>query len=103
MATVRLYLDCRAVPKGKPAPLKLAFTEKGSTCYIGLDVKVAPSQWDQKTERVLAHPNKAGLNAYLLSMKSRAMGLIERLDAAHALDGLTAAQVKKAVAVNLIQ
>ena len=86
-----------------PAPLKLAFTEKGSTVYLKLDVKVSPSQWDAKAERVKAHPNKAGLNAYILSMKAKAMGLIERLSAAHALDGLTAAQVKNAVAANLIQ
>lgn len=102
MATVRLYLDRRAVPDGMPAPLKLAFTEKGSTCYLGLDVKVAPSQWDQKSEKVLAHPKKAVLNAYLLNMKAKAVDLIEKLTEAHALDGLTAAQVKKAVAANLI-
>ena len=94
MATVRLYLDRRAVKDGSaPAPLKLGISDQGSTVYIGLNVRVLPSQWDAKTEKVTARPDKASINTYIFAMKARAMGLLTRLN----LSGLTPTQIKDRV------
>lgn len=98
MATVRLYLDCRAVPKGKPAPLKLAVSHGGSTCYVKLDVKLLPTEWDAKTERVLGRADKAAINTHALMMKARAMGILSKTDTT----GMTPTQVKDRVKKGLM-
>lgn len=65
MATINFYLDCRAVAKGNPAPIKLVISKHGRTALISLDVKVLPSQWDKRAKKIIEHPNKVKLNAYL--------------------------------------
>lgn len=97
MATVKLYLDRRAVKDGTPAPLKLAITEKGSTAYLKLNVKLLPTEWDPAAEKVTSRPDKAQINSYALMMKARTMGLLSRLNTCGRLDGLTSTQIKERV------
>lgn len=97
MATVRLYLDRRAVADGMPAPLKLAITERGSTAYLKLNVRLLPTEWDAATEKVTSRPDKAQINAYALMMKARTMGLLDRLNTCGGLEGLTSTQIKDRV------
>ena len=94
MATIRIYLDLRGVSKGNPAPLKLAITKRGSTTYLGLDVKVLPSQWDARTERVRDHKNKVQINNYIHNRKSEAENLLMRLTSDGELTGFTCTQIK---------
>ena len=58
MATTKFYLDTRAATKGQPAPLKLTITLKGKSAHLNLNIKLLPSQWDAKANKVLNHPNK---------------------------------------------
>lgn len=69
MATINFYLDCRAVGKGQPAPLKISINKKGKTALIPLDVRLLPTQWDKKTKKVIEHPNKTRLNTYIYRRK----------------------------------
>ena len=101
MATVRLYLDRRAVSDGMPAPLKLAITERGSTAYLKLNVKLLPSEWDAAAEKVKSRPDKAQINTYALMMKARTMGLLDRLNTCGGLDGLTPTQIKERIRLKL--
>lgn len=98
MATIRIYLDVRGVAKGNPAPLKLAITKHGSTTYLGLDVKVHPSQWDAKAERVKDAKNKVQINNYIHNRKSEVENLLMRLTADGELTGFTCTQIKNRLA-----
>lgn len=101
MATVKLYLDRRAVKDGTPAPLKLAITEKGSTAYLKLNVKLLPTEWDPASEKVTSRPDKAQINSYTLLMKARAMGLLNKLNACRRLENLTSTQIKERIRLKL--
>lgn len=101
MATIRIYLDLRGVSKGNPAPLKLAITKRGSTTYLGLDVKVLPSQWDARTERVRDHKNKVQINNYIHNRKSEVENLLMRLTSDGELTGFTCTQIKNRLAAIL--
>lgn len=97
MATVKIYLDKRGVSKGNAAPLKLAITKHGSTTYIGMDVKVLPSQWDPKSERVKESKNKLQINNYIHNRKSEVENLLMRLTADGELTGFTCTQIKNKI------
>ncbi len=101
MATIKIYLDLRGVSKGNPAPLKLAITKRRSTTYLGLDVKVLPSQWDARTERVRDHKNKVQINNYIHNRKSEAENLLMRLTTDGELTGFTCTQIKNRLAAIL--
>ncbi|MDO5525669.1 MAG: site-specific integrase [Prevotella sp.] len=94
MATIKIYLDMRGVSKGNAAPLKIAITKHSSTSYIGLDVKVQPSQWDAKSEKVKDAKNKAQINNYIHNRKSEVENLLMRLTADGELTGFTCTQIK---------
>lgn len=64
MVTTKFYLDCRAVKKGNPAPLKISVTKKGVTSHIPLNLSLLPNQWDNKGQKIKYHPNKQNLNIY---------------------------------------
>ncbi|MDE5903235.1 MAG: phage integrase SAM-like domain-containing protein [Muribaculaceae bacterium] len=67
--TTSLYLDRRSVLANGESPLKISVTKKGSTAYIPLGITLLPSQWDAVRKRVIAHPRKSFLNAYLAQKK----------------------------------
>ena len=69
MATTKLYLDTRATPKGKPAPLKIAITQNGKTALLHLNITLLPEQWDKKAGKVTNRPNKSFLNTYISRRK----------------------------------
>lgn len=96
MATISIYLDKRGA-KGA-APLKISISKHSSSAYIGLGIKVLPSQWDKKTERVKDHPQKVQLNTFISHRRNEVQSIMMRL----AIEGktlqLNATQIK-----NLIQ
>lgn len=69
MATTKFYLDTRATTKGQPAPLKLTITLKGKSAHLNLNIKLLPSQWDAKANKILNHPNKNFLNQFIVRRK----------------------------------
>lgn len=62
MASIKLYLDARAVKPGQPAPVKIAITQKGRTSLLPIGIKVLPQQWDKINGKVVLHPRAKSLN-----------------------------------------
>lgn len=101
MATINLYLDCRATAKGKPAPLKLVISKHGRTSLIPLDVHILPSQWDKKAKKVVEHPNKVKLNAYISRRKVDVENIIYDTYSDRDVSRMTAKQLKDYVLSHL--
>lgn len=97
MTSTRYYLDRRHKEASRPQPLKLCITKKGASAYIPVDVTLLQSQWDSTRQRVIDHPNRRGINAYLESRKATIDGLIMELTTAGKLAGKTAVQIKDIV------
>lgn len=101
MITTKFYLDCRAVKKGKPAPLKIAITKKGVTAHILLNVSLLPTQWDNKSQKIKDHPKKQFLNAFISKRKNLVDDIILKLIERGSLAGLKSCQVKDAILAEL--
>ena len=101
MATTSFYYDRRAVGKGKPAPLKLAIHKHGKSAMLSLDVKLLPNQWDSKAKKVIEHPNKKNLNAYITRRKADVETIILAMYNDDACARMTAQQIKEYVQVKL--
>lgn len=101
MITTKFYLDCRAVKKGKPAPLKIAITKKGVTAHILLNVSLLPTQWDNKTQKIKDHPKKQFLNAFISKRKNLVDDIILKLIESGTIAGLRSCQVKDAILAEL--
>jgi integrase len=97
MTTTRYYLDRRHKDTGKPMPLKLCITKKGLTAYIPVDVTLLPSQWNSDKQKVVDHPRRQAINAYLESRKADIDNLIMSLTGAGKLAGLSAVQIKNVI------
>lgn len=98
MVTLKFYLDKRAARPGDPAPLKLAFTKNSDTALLSVGVRLLPSQWDARAQKVVAAPNKDALNAYLRERMATVHGHVLSLTSAGELVRLSATQVKNKVA-----
>jgi len=68
--TIKIYLDKRSSKRGDEAPLKIGINKQGSSAYINLGVKILPTQWDPKKERIKNRPDKATLQSYIDTQKS---------------------------------
>lgn len=101
MATINFYLDCRAVAKGSHAPLKLVISKHGRTALISLDLKILPSQWDKRTRRIIEHPNKVKLNAYITRRKVDVENIIYSTYNDKDVSRMTAQQLKDYVLTKL--
>lgn len=97
MATIRMYLDKRAVKRGEEAPLKIGINKHGTSAYIKTGVKIYPTQWDAKRERVKEHPNKAFIQSVIDSQKAKVSNMVMKMTADGELAGLTATQIKNKV------
>ena len=98
MVTIRIYHDKRAVCSVEPAPLKVSFTKKGDYALLPLGVKVLPSQWDARAQKVVGHPNKEAMNAFLRNRLTVIQNLVFSLTSSGELAKLSATQVKNKVA-----
>lgn len=97
MATTKLYLDTRAVPAGEAAPLKIAITKHGRTALYPLDVRLLPSQWDNRRQIILNHPNKLRLNNFIRNRKTEFDNHLMQLTDAGELARMSATQIKNLI------
>ena len=97
MATTKLYLDTRAVSDGEPAPLKIALTKHGKTALYPLGVRLLPSQWDNKRQVILNHPNKLRLNNFIRNRKTEFDNHLMQLTDAGELAKMTATDIKNLI------
>lgn len=66
MATLRLYLDTRAVRADGTYPIKLAVNHHGGTSLISLNQFIRKDEWDKRMCRVRKRSDKDAINDYLL-------------------------------------
>lgn len=60
-----LYLDVRNVKENAPAPVKVRVRFKGTTLYLGTEIRVMISQWNNEKNVVIGHPRRVAFNNYL--------------------------------------
>lgn len=94
MANIKFYFDCRRTKPGQPSVLKIAIGHKNKTAYISLDAKLMPEEWDNVRERVINHPDKQVLNAYINEVKQKVDSVIINLTRDGKLRGMTAKEIK---------
>ena len=94
MANTKFYFDCRRTKPGQPSVLKIAIGHKNKTAYISLDAKLMPEEWDNVRERVINHPDKQVLNAYINEVKQKVDSVIINLTRDGKLRGMTAKEIK---------
>lgn len=92
MASTKFYLDCRRVKPGQPAIMKIAIGHGNKTSYVSLDAKLLPEQWEDG--RVINHPEKFVLTAYLNEMKQKLDSHIIWLTREQKLAGMTASDIR---------
>lgn len=97
MATTKFYLDTRAVKGDNYAPLKVVITKHGHASYISLDVKLLPSQWDEKKQRVTNIENQNKINNYIYNRKVQIDNAIMELSSHGELTKMTSTQIKNKV------
>lgn len=94
MTRTKLYLDTRAAKDGQAAPLKLAINRKSKTALISLDVKLLPTQWNARAEKVVSHPNRLFLNSYIARRKLDIDTLILKLSETGEIANMSATDIK---------
>ena len=62
MATLKFFLDTRAIKPESSAPLKIQLTHNRQVTFIALNIKLRPDQWDAVSLSVKNHPQKKHLN-----------------------------------------
>lgn len=97
MATTKFYLDTRAVKGDNYAPLKVVITKHGHASYISLDIKLLPSQWDEKRQRATNIENQNKINNYIYNRKVQIDNAIMELSSRGELTKMTSTQIKNKV------
>lgn len=94
MASTKLYIDSRRSKKNQPAVLKIAISQNSRSCYISLDAKLIPeTQWDGN--KVLNHPDKQLLNAYITEMNQKVDAHIIWLTREGKINCMSATEIKE--------
>lgn len=97
MAKIKLYFDSRKVADGKEIPLKVAVTHKSRNAYIILKIKLLANQWDNKTQKVVLHPNRKSLNEQIKKTMLTLESALVKLEESDYVDTMTATEVKDAL------
>lgn len=79
MASIKFYFDDRRAKPDKPVILKLAVAHKSKTSYVSLDIKLLPSQWDERGCKVKNHPDKVAYNAFISDERRKAEAALAEL------------------------
>lgn len=101
MIRVHYYLDVRGVPDGGLASLKFDFCRQRSHSQLPVGIRLLPSQWDAKAQKVRGTMNDESTNLFLLQQMARVSEIILKLTSAGDLVGLSAVEVKNRVAAEL--
>ena len=77
--------------------MKIGINKQGCSAYIKTGVKIYPTQWDAKKERIKDHPNKTYIQGYIDRQKAKVLKLIMEMTANGELVKLTATQIKNKI------
>ena len=91
MATVRLHHETTS------NKVTLQFSQHGKVARYSLPVKIAHTQWNSTTQRVVQHPNAAHINSVLTSTLARAQTILFNYCSENLTRHLTAQQLKDIV------
>ena len=94
---IKLYLDTRAVGKGKKAPLKISIAHKGKSALLSLGIYLAENQFNAGKERIENHENKLFLNSFIKRRLIETEEIILKLRAERKLAGMTVTEIKNYV------
>ena len=97
MATVRICLDKRTTRKDGSSPLKLRITHKGGAVLIGLNLFIAPENWDDTIGKAYGAPGCKNMNMLLTQKRLEAENILFRLEANGLIDGMDIGQLRDAV------
>lgn len=97
MATISLTLDTRSPKKDTSYPIKIQIGHKGKAARISLNVYVLANQWDNASRKVVRHPQKDGINSFLLQELATIENLMRQLQINGELKGCTAVQIKNKI------
>lgn len=98
MARVKYYLDSRHVKVDGTSPVKIMFSHKGTTSFMGTDIFVPKKNWDSVRNKVVGtYPGKNAINDYMQQRLADISQLVARLsyacrDAASLRDAVIAEQ-----------
>lgn len=92
--TTNLYLDRRGATAGKPSPLKISISSKGSTVYIPTGISLLPEQWDSRAQKVVSHPQKSQLNTIVTQRKLKVDTILYGLLEEGSLLGRSSSEIK---------
>lgn len=69
----------------------------GKAAYIGLNIWVLPTQWNNKSQKILDHPNKKHLNSFIEVRRTQIDNILRDLTLDGSLKSLNATQIKNKV------
>lgn len=95
MQSISIYLDKRG--DREEASLKIGISKNSSSAYISIGLKILPSQWDKKAQRIKNHPNQSFLNTLLAKYIADVQRIMVSLELEGKLRSLTATQIKNRI------
>lgn len=97
MITTKIWLDTRNQNTDGTYPLKLCLTQHGKATYVSMGVRLLTEQWDKVRLRVIDHPSKKNINAYIDNRKTQVDNTLRELAIQGKLKGLSIIQIKNKV------
>lgn len=102
MATAKIFLDTRYQGKKedgaeKPCSVKIAINHRSRSCFLLLDIKVLPTQWNKLERRVKNHPQKALFNKVIAEQYAIVESILLQLTQSGLADKMTCSELCNAV------
>lgn len=101
MIKVHYYLDVRGISAGSLASLKFDFCHKRSHAQLPVGIRLLPSQWDAKTQKVHGTMSDESTNLFLLQQMARVSEILMKFTITGAFVGLSIVDIKNKVASEL--
>lgn len=95
--TISVYLDTRAVPDECPAPLKISVRRNGQAAFIPLDIRLLPSQWDNRKMAAKDHPNARQITMLVTKKRYEYESALLKLMESNQTAGLNAVQIREKI------
>ncbi|MCR4959238.1 MAG: site-specific integrase, partial [Prevotella sp.] len=93
----RLYLDSRHLDKEGKGSLYISICKHGKTAYYNMGVKILPSCWDAKKQKMKDSQSQKYMRLYIEDKKQKFDNALMMLDINGELGGLSAMQIKDKV------
>lgn len=101
MASTKFYLDCRKGRADSPRVLKITVTHHSKPAQISLDLRLLPTQWDEKKQKIIKHPEAQRLNVYINKKKQDVDKILLRLASDERINQMTATELKAYIVIQM--